>query len=41
MYWKTWIKTMCPKDWTNEEVLEFVNLECSSVTLSDVIRERV
>lgn len=40
MSWKYWIKNMCPKDWTNEEALEFINFEVKDVTLSMVIAER-
>ena len=42
MNWKYWLRTMCPKDWSNKEVLEFIHTSkfCKDVTLQDVLEER-
>ena len=37
MYWKTWLKTMCPKDWAIDEIHSF--LLASNV--NDVTKEMI
>jgi len=40
MNWIYWLHTMCPKDWTNEDVLRFVSIDCPEVTLEDIEKNR-
>jgi len=42
MSWITWLQEMCPKDWSNKEVLEFIHTSkfCKNVTLEDIEKER-
>ena len=43
MHWKTWLKEMCPKEWTNTEVLKFIDTCWArgiKPTLQDIERER-
>jgi hypothetical protein len=38
MNWKTWILNYAPKNWSIEDKLRFINLDCPNVTLEDVKR---
>lgn len=38
MNWKTWLLHYAPKDWSTEDKLRFINLDCPKVTLEDVKR---
>ena len=40
MCWKRWLKVMCPKEWSNEDALKLIKVDCPEVTLEDVKRER-
>jgi len=37
MYWKTWLKTICPKDWTIDEIYSFL----ISSNVVDVTKEMI
>jgi hypothetical protein len=37
MYWKTWLVEYCPKDWTIEDKLYFIQLDCPEVTMEEVV----
>jgi hypothetical protein len=37
MYWKTWLVEYCPKDWTLEDKLYFIQLDCPEVTMEEVV----
>ncbi len=40
MYWRTFIRTMCPSDWTDTDALEFINFEYPEVTMEMLQNER-
>jgi len=40
MNWITWLETMCPPEWSNEDALILIKVDCPEVTLEDVKRER-
>ena len=37
MYWKSWLKTICPKDWTIDEIYSFL----ISSNVVDVTKEMI
>lgn len=40
MSWKKWLIHYCPKDWSNEDALTLIRVDCPEVTLEDIKRER-
>lgn len=37
MNWKTWLIHYSPKNWTNEEKLAFIQIDCPTVTMQDLL----
>lgn len=38
MYWKNWVRIISTEqDWTLEQILQFVQLDCPEVTLEQVV----
>lgn len=38
MNWKIWLLNYCPKDWTVEDKLCFIQLDCPEVTMEQVVQ---
>ncbi len=37
MNWKIWLLNYCPKDWTLEDKLQFIQMDCPEVTMEQVV----
>ena len=38
MHWKTWLLFHAPKDWSIQEKLQYINLDCPNVKMEDLSR---